>query len=112
CDCLLNPAETTIVCGTCWARLPLLPSPRCDRCGHPTYGERCRWCSLLPPYVRSARSVCWAAGTVGLGVVHALKYDGWFRTAHDMAARMSRVDWPRDVIDERAALVPVPLSPK
>lgn len=101
-----------MVCGRCWARAPLLPAPRCDRCGHPTYGERCRWCSLLPPYVRSARSVCWAAGTVGLGVVHALKYDGWFRTARDMAARMSRVDWPRDVIDERAALVPVPLSAK
>lgn len=27
-----------------------------------------------------------------------------------MAERMSRVDWPRDVLEERTALVPVPLG--
>ena len=73
---------------------------------------RCRWCELLPPYVRAARSVCWASGGIGLGIVHALKYDGWYRVADEMGIRMSRVDLPRDVIDERRALVPVPLSSK
>lgn len=99
-----------MVCGRCWARLPALPAPRCDRCGHPTHGHKCRWCALLPPYVRSARSVCWASGEVGLGVVHALKYQGWHRVAGEMAVRMARVDWPEDVLDERCAVVPVPLS--
>jgi ComF family protein len=67
---------------------------------------------LLPPYVRAARSVCWASGPIGLGVVHALKYQGWHRVAAELAARMARVPWPVDVVEERAALVPVPLSRK
>jgi ComF family protein len=67
---------------------------------------------LLPPFVRAARSACWATGGVGLGVVHALKYQGWHRVARDMGRRMSRLDWPADVLEERAALVPVPLSAK
>lgn len=112
CERLLDRGETGIVCGRCWARVPLLPSPKCERCGHPTYAEACRWCALLPPYVRAARSVCWAAGETGLGIVHALKYSGWHRVAAEMAARMARLDWPSDVVEERAALVPVPLSAK
>jgi len=112
CEGLLDQNETGIVCGRCWARLPLLPSPRCERCGHPTDAHACRWCELLPPYVRAARSVCWAAGDTGLGVVHALKYQGWYRVAAEMARRMSRLDWPLDVVEERTALIPVPLSAK
>jgi ComF family protein len=45
-------------------------------------------------------------------VVHALKYQGWHRVGREMALRMARVDWPADVLAERRALVPVPLSPK
>ncbi|MGH7619924.1 MAG: ComF family protein [Gemmatimonadaceae bacterium] len=112
CERLLDRGETGIVCGRCWARLPTLPSPRCERCGHPTYAQACRWCALLPPYVRAARSVAWAAGDTGLGIVHALKYQGWHRVAAEMAARMARVDWPIDVVEERTALIPVPLSAK
>lgn len=112
CERALDRGEHGLVCGRCWALLPGLPWPRCDRCGHPTYGEKCRWCELLPPFVRAARSVAWAAGHVGLGVVHALKYGGWHRVAGEMAARMARCDWPRDVADERTAIVPVPLSAK
>jgi ComF family protein len=62
--------------------------------------------------VRAARSVCWAADEIGLGVVHALKYQGWHRIAHEMAERMARLSWPLDVIEERSFLVPVPLSAK
>jgi len=112
CESLLDHGETGMVCGRCWARLPNLPSPRCERCGHPTSAHACRWCELLPPYVRAARSVCWAVGDTGLGVVHALKYQGWHRVAAEMALRMSRLAWPLDVVEERAALVPVPLSAK
>lgn len=112
CERLLDRQEPGLVCGRCWARLPLMPVPQCERCGHPTYGEKCRWCELLPPYVRAARSVAWAAGQIGLGVVHALKYGGWYRVAPEMATRMARLDWPLDVVEERCAVVPVPLSRK
>ena len=43
-------------------------------------------------------------------IVHALKYDGWSKVAGEMAERMSRLSWPRDVIEERAALIPIPLA--
>src|SRR5262249_8208975 len=110
CERPLDHGEERMVCGRCWARIPALPSPRCDRCGHPTGGAKCRWCELLPPYVRAARSVCWASGPIGLGIVHALKYQGWHRVAGEMADRMGRLAWPDDVVAERSALVPVPLS--
>jgi ComF family protein len=42
--------------------------------------------------------------------VHALKYEGWSTVAEGMAERMARLTWPRDVIAERTALVPVPLA--
>jgi ComF family protein len=62
--------------------------------------------------VRAARSACWATGEVGLGIVHAIKYAGWHRVSIEMAERMARLSWPRDVLDARAALVPVPLTGK
>jgi len=43
-------------------------------------------------------------------IVHSLKYGGWSRVAGEMAERMSRLSWPRDVVEERAALVPIPLA--
>jgi len=111
CHRLLDAGEPGLVCGRCWSRLPALPYPRCDRCGHPTGGRpACRWCEQLPPYVRAVRSVCWAHAGAGRDVVHALKYAGWEAAAIGMAERMARLPWPADVIAERAALVPVPLG--
>jgi ComF family protein len=43
-------------------------------------------------------------------IVHALKYEGWAAVANEIAERMSRLSWPPDVVDERAALVPIPLA--
>ncbi|MFN2635917.1 MAG: ComF family protein [Gemmatimonadaceae bacterium] len=43
-------------------------------------------------------------------IVHALKYGEWAKVAAEMAERMGRLTWPRDVVEERTALVPVPLS--
>lgn len=111
CDALLAEREPGLVCGACWARVVPLPYPRCDRCGHPTRGTACRWCVQLPAYVRAARSVCWAHRGTGRAVVHALKYHGWERMADGMAERMARLSWPADVVEERTALVPVPLAP-
>ena len=111
CDSLIPESEPGIVCALCWSRLALLPSPQCDRCGHPLQATTCRWCDLLPPFVRAARSVCWMPGEPAAAIVHALKYGGWTKVAAGMALRMSRVPWPRDVTEERAGLVPVPLAP-
>ena len=99
-----------VICPTCWSRLAFLPHPRCERCGHPTEGRACRFCELLPPFVRAARSVCWVPHEIGSAVVHALKYDGWTSAARGIAERMARLGWPGDVVRERAAVVPVPLA--
>ena len=110
CDRLLLHTEIGFVCTLCWARLPRLPSPQCERCGHPLPSGSCRWCELLPPYVRGVRSVCWMPVEPASSIVHALKYGGWSRVASEMAERMSRLAWPRDVVEERTALVPIPIA--
>ena len=110
CDRALDGGEPGIVCGRCWARLVPLPSPRCERCGHPRRRGPCQWCELLPPYIRAVRSACWLPGGTAGPIVHALKYGGWTATASGMAERMARLAWPADVIAERTALVPVPLA--
>lgn len=122
-----------IVCGTCMARLVPLALPLCMRCGHPrlsltvplpaarpTRGPvalaseqelmPCRWCARLSPEIRAVRSVCRMDDGSGGELVHALKYQGWHAVAVPMARRMARLDWPTDVLEERAAVVPMPLS--
>ena len=110
CDMLMTRSDKGVVCGLCWSRLALLPAPQCDRCGHPLLGDVCRWCELLPPFVRAVRSVCWMPMEPASNIVHALKYEGWSAVARELAERMSRLSWPRDVVDERKALIPVPLA--
>ena len=44
-------------------------------------------------------------------MVHALKYGGWTALAQPMADQMARLPFPRDVLEERSMLVPVPLAP-
>ena len=109
CERLLDNGEAGLVCGRCWARISALPSPQCQRCGHPSLGS-CSWCELLPASVRLARSVCWMHAGTGPAIVHALKYRGWHAVARNMAERMARIGWPPDLQADRA-LLPVPLSP-
>ena len=108
----MQAGEDGIVCGHCWSRVRLLPHPRCERCGHPSGRHACRWCDVLPPFVRSARSYCWMGAGRGDDIVYALKYEGWTRVGEAMASRMARLSWPADVVEERTAIVPVPLSPQ
>ena len=110
CERLLDGGERGLVCGRCWNRLVTLAAPRCERCGHPVQRGRCAWCELLPPYVRACRSVTWMHAGSGSSIVHALKYGGWHGIASGMAARMARLDWPLDVVEERSAILPVPLA--
>ena len=112
CELALDDSDSGLVCGRCWSRVPVLRAPRCDRCGHPRAPRgSCVGCPLLPPFVRSARSYCWVPDDTSSAILSALKYDGWPAVAHAMADRLARLDWPADVLAERAALVPVPLAP-
>jgi ComF family protein len=99
-----------LVCDACWGRVPPLPAPQCERCGHPTRGASCEFCAALPDFVRAARSVCWVPAPVPSAALRALKYDGWAAVATEMAVRMARLSWPADVVAERTAVVPVPLA--
>lgn len=110
CGAAVHDPGDRLACGTCWARLPALPFPRCERCGYPGTEAGCRWCPLLPPYVRAVRSVCWVPDGVAGELVHAFKYHGWWRLADEISASMARVAWPGDVCAERTALLPVPLA--
>ncbi|HEX6600292.1 MAG TPA: double zinc ribbon domain-containing protein, partial [Gemmatimonadaceae bacterium] len=114
CGRQLASLEPELVCGHCWLRARELPWPRCDRCGHPLDTRRsatpCRWCELLPPFVRAARSLCAVPGGTAGDIVHALKYHDWPAVARAMGRRMAVLRFPRDVEDERSALVPVPLA--
>lgn len=108
---LLDTGDGGPVCGRCWARVRALAAPRCARCGHPADAYDCRMCPAFPPWIRALRSVCWMPGGRARDIVHALKYGGWEEVAIGMADRMARLDWPDDVIEERAAVVAVPLAP-
>ncbi len=111
CDEPCDDTDDGLVCGRCWARLPLLRAPQCARCGHPRPARGgCAVCALLPPYIRAARSLCWVPHGVSSAMLSALKYDGWPGVAAAMGARMARLAWPEDVVAERAALLPVPLA--
>lgn len=111
CDEALDDTDCGLVCGRCWARVPLLRAPRCNRCGHPRRARgACAGCALLPPFVRAARSLCWVPHPTSSAILSALKYDGWPAVATEIGERLARLEWPADVVAERAALVPVPLA--
>lgn len=110
CQRLVPQGEQGIVCGHCWSRVRELAHPRCQRCGHPLGPYSCQWCDYLPPFVRAARSYCWVSPGVGGKIIHALKYSAWRDVAPPIAQRLSRLTWPDDVVEERTALVPVPLA--
>ena len=110
CETLLSDNDRGLVCNTCWARIAVLPSPQCQRCGHPGLRNPCGWCSLLPPYVRAVRSACWMHRGTGQSIIHALKYGRWHALGGEIAERLARLGWPVDVLEERAAVIPVPLA--
>ena len=110
CDSALGETDHRVLCVLCISRLARLPAPQCARCGHPRSPGTCRWCEMLPPFVRAARSVCWVPGGPAGEIVHKLKYSGWTALAEPMAEQMARLNFPMDVTEERDLLVPVPLA--
>jgi ComF family protein len=112
CGAAMGARDGGLACGTCWSRLPLLPKPWCERCGHPHHGPpaTCPVCPLLDASCARARSVCWVPHAHSTPLLAALKYQGWWRIADAMAERMVRTG--RDLLDGMAAprFVPVPLA--
>lgn len=109
--CERQMATQRMICDNCWRGVAVLPRPTCERCGHPSYGEACQWCVLLPGYVTSCRSVCWVPEGAGGEIVHRLKYDGWTRLGAEMAARIDRVARVASRVHD-TVVVPVPLGAK
>lgn len=111
-ECLLcreavqGPDPDALVCDLCRSRWRRIPPPWCERCGQPGLeGVACRLCGDWPAALGRVRSAVWLEGGAR-EVVHALKYDGWWRGADSMAAAMRGLE----PLTGRLFLVPVPLG--
>lgn len=122
CERVLDTPSEGPACAVCWAGLPRLAPPVCDRCGHPAPTQ-----SALPHHDASiqrgpsACAVChgWPADLLtrlrAVGpyegalkdLLHALKYAGRRTLAMRLGALL-RVS-AADVLDGVDAVVPVPL---
>ncbi len=116
CDGPISPGDPArLICRRCRARLPVPPSPGCERCGAPRLRTgrvesalACRECERWPAALRAARSACLLLPPADR-IVHQLKYRGWRALAQPMAERMARVFLPPDVAEARL-VVPVPTT--
>jgi ComF family protein len=111
-ECLLcrEPVQgadaDALVCDLCRARWRRVPPPWCARCGQPGLeGVACRLCVDWPGALDRVRSAVWLDGGAR-DVVHALKYDGWWRAAEAMAAAMRGLE----PLTGRLFLIPIPLG--
>lgn len=108
------------LCGICESLLPLIPHPRCRRCGAPSTsihdGARCGVCDAWPEPLHSAASAVLHAPPAD-DLVAGLKYRGWTALAPRLAGFMvepARRLVRRADLGEAAGhlvLVPVPLDP-
>jgi ComF family protein len=106
-----RPRERGLVCAACWADVPVLESPVCDRCGHAErYDGSCPLCPTLPESLRWGRSWCWVPEAPAGPIVHALKYHGWPAVADEIADRMALLGPPPDMPGLAVTLMPVPLA--
>jgi ComF family protein len=95
-----------LVCALCRSRWKAVPSPLCDRCGQPGFGDfACRICSDWSPGLRRVRSAVWLEESARRAV-HRLKYGGWWRVAEAMAEAMRGLE----PLTGRVSLIPVPLG--
>lgn len=106
CDRGVGRGEDALVCSLCQSRWVRIPEPVCARCGQPVEPEvACRTCVEWPQSLTAVRSAVWLDGSARQAV-HHLKYGGWWRAAHALAAVMRGLDPLRGA----TALVPVPLG--
>jgi len=108
CHRLLGPQfADDVVCRVCRLRWRAVRPPYCPRCGQPEphFGP-CRLCREWPAALGSVRSAVWLDGGAR-SAVHALKYGGLPRVAHDMATAIVRL-LPKP--EPGTVLVPIPLG--
>lgn len=97
-----------LLCGSCFEELPRIEPPVCRRCGAPTAFETygCDICSALDLQFESARAPLRYAGA-GKGIVHALKYQGYFTVVERLMVPLMLEALGRDRSFD--LVVPVPL---
>ena len=96
----------TLVCGLCRSRWRPVPDPVCARCGEPRdLDETCRVCADWPDGLARVRSAV-RLEEGAREVVHRLKYEGWWRVTHPMAARMKGLE----PLTAGVSLIPSPLA--
>ena len=80
------------MCGVCESGLPLVPYPRCPRCGAPRTSplddQVCVYCDPWPPSLRRAASAVLHEAPAS-DLVAGLKYRGWTALAPKLAEYMA-----------------------
>jgi ComF family protein len=102
----VGEADEPLVCAVCRMRWRAVPDPVCRTCGEPTdLGLACRLCAEWPGGFGPVRSAVRLDPAVR-ELVHAFKYDGWWRLADAFALRIA----PLLPGSGDADLVPIPLT--
>ena len=107
CACVLCGAAAPArgLCDGCWAELPWLHGPRCERCAHPLPSPGlCGHCIAEPPHYDAVVAACRYAYPTG-DLIQACKYGGRLAAATPLAAMLETVVSRRPDV-----LVPMPLS--
>jgi ComF family protein len=115
CQEILPAGDPGWLCSTCQADLPLLPWPRCPRCGapfrSPMVGEHlCQACLRQPPPFMRARAVAFYEGLI-LEAIHRLKYQRQLLYAKFLGDLMQQDPDIQEIIAGAELLLPVPLHP-
>ena len=117
CRTLLDRPTRGPVCSACWAGVPRLTPPLCERCGDPLPSWRvisqrraqCPRCRRRRSALDRGRAVGPYEGTLRR-LVHLFKYD----RRHTLAAPLGRLmrDHGADLLTGADCVVPVPLHPR
>jgi ComF family protein len=118
CDASLAEGRRDPLCGTCWAAIPRLRPPWCERCGWPFRtltpmpvpppSPACGPCRAEPPGWDWARAGAEYEGVVR-EAIHAFKFEGKRTLARPLAALLLE-QVGREPLEDAAALIPVPLA--
>lgn len=109
--CGVGTAEPGVLCGPCWAKMPFISRPYCERLGEPfsldVGGPLLSPQAIAdPPVFNRARAVALHDGDAR-GFVHRLKYADRLDLARPMGRMMAASG--HEVLDNADILIPVPL---
>lgn len=109
--CVSCGAPGAMICADCRARLLLVPTPRCPRCGrplgtsrphaHPCITDDSDLDQVFAPYAYQQPLD---------QIIHAFKYSGYFALARPLGELLAGT-WPR-WFDPPQLVVPIPLHPR